>query len=57
MKEKDLFDKRIAFERKLVEVVTPGLRRLIAQNTGEGQLAFLQSERGPSRRPKLRIRK
>jgi len=46
MKEENFFDERIAFEGQLVEVFLPGLRRLVFQNVGEGQVPFLQCKRG-----------
>ena len=51
VEEEDFFDQRIAFEGKLVEVVLPGLRRLVPQNAGEGQVPFFQRERRAARRP------
>ena len=51
VKEKDFFDEGVAFEGKLVEVVLPGLRRLVPQNAGEGEMPFLQRKRGGSWRP------
>ncbi|SPF41634.1 hypothetical protein SBDP1_360003 [Syntrophobacter sp. SbD1] len=51
MKEKDFFDEGVAFEGKLVKVVRPALRWLVAQNAGQGQASFLQRKWGGSCRP------
>src|SRR5215831_11485837 len=45
VKEKHFFDEWIAFEGKLVEIVLPGLRWFVSQNTSEGQAPFFQRKR------------
>ena len=51
VKKNDFFDERVSLEGQLIEIVRPGLRRLVSQSAGEGQVPFLQCKRSGSGMP------